>query len=130
MVIWHVTPNYFSNTETSGWFFFLWFSKIYQKQDKNIEILFQNNRYSSIPEGDKEKVSEFTTTATYYYQPHIGNFQPETGIDPYTKLYSTTFTLKDRHGTYDKYKTTTDDSFPPLPYMGKNLPFAAVALYL
>jgi len=83
-------------------------------------ILLQN-KSTSIPNGDPEKVFENASTATRSYQPNIGDFRPNTHTDPYTQLYKTTFTLKDGLGFFDKYRSTTKDSYQPQPLYGKHI---------
>ncbi|XP_039248598.2 stabilizer of axonemal microtubules 5-like [Styela clava] len=69
---------------------------------------------SSVPEGDKEKVTEHSTTMRKSFTPHKTDWKSQNSGDSYAKLYATNYKQSDGKGTFDKYQSTAKESYPPI----------------
>nr|XP_002120880.1 testis-expressed protein 45-like [Ciona intestinalis] len=69
---------------------------------------------SSIPEGDKEKVTESTTTMRQSYQPSFQGYSPQDRMESYSKLHATNYKMTDGHGRFDKYLSTQAECYQPI----------------
>nr|CAB3226598.1 uncharacterized protein C19orf45-like [Phallusia mammillata] len=69
---------------------------------------------SSIPEGDKEKVTANCTTMRDAYQPNKIQYEKQDSSNAYKKLYETNYKMKDGQGRFDQYVSTQAESYHPI----------------
>lgn len=79
-------------------------------------LLAPKHYWSSIPEGDKEKVMERFTTMRKSYKPLQSDYAPQSSEKTYAKLFKTNYTQTDSRSTPNQYKSTAKDAYGPLSY--------------
>lgn len=82
---------------------------------------FPKHYWSTIPEGDKQKVMEMSTTMRKAFTPQTSDYSPQDSNKSYQKLFKTNFTQRDGKETGERFESVARESFKPLAYSDQRL---------